>query len=254
MPTAKTLDPQLASLIDKDRPALKELARTDLEAATLLSNSLSGYATLRKFYDLRDQEIGTNLDKSIQLRPLERKRLAASSLCGLIRSAADCVPGGLFDPNAESVVPIDGLLALFGEALPLLGHPTRIFTQEQTFALLGAVEDYTAAPSRIQQNANGLLTAAMNAYYDSHDTASGILRKSRSDASGSSWDLLASSSMSMMAPSQTKGTPKVQRAWDWRFGLNEVWGKGAGGAQVVQLFRQALVKEVGKGWGGMLNW
>lgn len=259
MPAQSFIDPKLEGLLSKDRPALKALSQTDLDAATLLSSHLSGYATLRRFYDLRDQDIyaAASMPVNRPLKPLERRREAASSLVGVIRSAADCISGGLYDPDIESVIPADGLLALLGEALPLLGEDKRIFTQEQVFALLAVVEDFSASPSRIRENADSLLSSSLNACTDEHSTASGILKKSKSDLGGSSWDLLATSSMELMRSSQ-KGKKKqslIQRGWDWRQGLVGMGGiEDPDAKMVVKLVREALVREVASGWGGRLNW
>lgn len=51
------------------------------------------------------------------LRPIARKRAAATALLAVINSAADNIHGGLYDKERASVVPVDGLLALLGEAL-----------------------------------------------------------------------------------------------------------------------------------------
>ncbi|KAK4503610.1 hypothetical protein PRZ48_004525 [Zasmidium cellare] len=256
MPAYALLDAKLEGLLSKERPALKELSATDLDAATLLSSQLSGYATLRKFYDLRDQDVYVDVPQASPLTPLSRRRAAASSLVAVIRSAADCISGGLFDPDIESVIPADGLLALLGEALPLLGQDKRIFTQDQVFTLLAVVEDFASSPSRIRENADSLLASSLNAYMDETSTASGILKKSRSELGGSSWDLLAMSGTELMTKSQKgKKQAKLQRAWDWRQGLVGMGGiEDPDAKMVVQLVREALVREVAGGWGGRLNW
>lgn len=251
LPTASEMDTKLESLLSKDRSALKDLAKSDLEAATLLSTYLSGYATLRKFYDVRDQDvyIGQGVHIEQPLKSLDRRRQAAASLFAVAKSAADCVSGGLYDPEVESVVPVDGLLVLFGEALPLLGQDIRIFTQQQTFSLLRLVEDFVASPSRIRENADSLLSASLTAHKEATSTATGIFKKKRSDLSASSsWDMMAS----MMAQSQDLN--KLQRAWDWRQGLVGMGGGEVNSDAVVKLFREALIREVAGGWSGRLMW
>ncbi|OAA59129.1 vitamin h transporter 1 [Niveomyces insectorum RCEF 264] len=91
------------------RPA--KLARRDLDAAELLGRMLSGYATLRQFYDLRDSA-------QYDYLPLARRRTAAAAaLSAVIASADDSVRGGLYDGSRDTVVSEDFLLVLLGEAL-----------------------------------------------------------------------------------------------------------------------------------------
>lgn len=53
---------------------------------------------------------------------MARKTAAAEALVGAVKSAADCIKGGLFDPGVEMVVHVDNLVVLLGEALPLLSR------------------------------------------------------------------------------------------------------------------------------------
>jgi hypothetical protein len=248
MPTRRRMDDKLSALISRDRPALKDLARADLEAGTLLSSYLSGYATLRKFYDLRDQDVNGTDERPV--KPLERRRQAATAVYAVLKSAADCIPGGLYDPEAESVIPVDGLLVLFGEALPFLGQPQRIFTQAQVFSLLGILEDFVAAPGRIRENAESLLKSSLGAYREETNTGTGPFRHTRARANlgESSWDLMAESSMMQASQGLQKGE-RIERAWDWRSGLVDA-GVEEKGTEIVKLVREALVREVADGWGG----
>ena len=116
-PPISELDDRLKLLITSPKQTLTRLSRTDLEAAQLLSTYLSGYATIRKFYDLRDEEVDAKPGQKPSLRSMARKRAAASALMVIISSAASSIRGGLYDPSIETVVQVDGLLALLGEAL-----------------------------------------------------------------------------------------------------------------------------------------
>lgn len=98
----------------------------DAEAAELLSKSLSGYATIRKFYDLRDEEVLLKDGETPEHRPMTRKRIAANALMVVISSAADSIRGGLYDPEVEAVVPVDVLLPLLGEALLFVNRKLRV--------------------------------------------------------------------------------------------------------------------------------
>ncbi|KAK4892060.1 hypothetical protein LTR27_009410 [Elasticomyces elasticus] len=244
-PAQAELDDRLAGLVGKERTTLVELARKDGEAAELLASRLSGYATLRRFYELRDQDVLPTLGSGQKLRPLERAREAAGALMAVLGSASDCIRGGLYDPEAEGVVPVDCVLALLGEALVLLGQGKRVFTKEQVFTMMRIVEDYETAPSRIQENGASLLEASLAAYRDSGRG----MGKSGGGFGGSSWDMLAESTMVLSA----EGKGKVERGWDWRRGVDEL-GVEAGGKEVVMMVRVALAQEVARGWGGGLNW
>ncbi|EMC99101.1 hypothetical protein BAUCODRAFT_65665 [Baudoinia panamericana UAMH 10762] len=263
VPSKADLDPQLASLLSNDRSALITLGQTDGEAVSTLQAHLSGYALLRTFYDVRDQiATGTTLK-----RPLERMRKAAEALICVLESASSCIHGGLFDPEIESVVPVDGVLALLGEALPLLGQPKRLFKKDQVFTLLRIAEDFSTVSGRIRENAESLLKASVSTYRgDSPESSWSMLKKSKSDLGsasgpgglgGSSWDLLAESVMRPREESDANGKSAsgVQRGWDWRQGLDGIEsGADVGAKEVLMLVRVALAKEVARGWTGEIRW
>lgn len=83
----------------------------------MLQFYFSGYATLRRFYEIRDEAINLEKGQKPKYRPLARKRAAADALVAVIRSASDSIYGGLYDQDRDSAVQVDGLLALLGEAL-----------------------------------------------------------------------------------------------------------------------------------------
>jgi hypothetical protein len=125
-PPLAELDASLKKLITSPKKSLSDLASLDTEAAELLSNSLSGYATIRKFYDLRDEEVLLKGSEKPSHRPMARKRTAANALAVIIASAASSIRGGLYDPEIETVVQVDVLLPLLGEALVFINrkyHP-----------------------------------------------------------------------------------------------------------------------------------
>lgn len=273
LPAKNDLDPLLLSLLSKERSVLVDLAHVDSEAAEILALHLSGYATLRRFYELRDQSSSSSQQSVV---PLERAREAATALLVVAESAADCIQGGLFDPSVESVVPVDAILVLLGEALPMLGQSRRIFTKSQVFVLLRLVEDFATAPGRIRDNAESLLQASINAYRNAGNKTGlfDLLKKSKSDSSsksglglgGSSYDMLASIPSLMMQSIESMESGRsgessgnsgnqgevVVRGWDWRKGLHGFVDLGT--KEVVMLVRTALAKEVGKGWSGEINW
>lgn len=260
IPAQVDLDTTLFSLLSRDRTALVQLARADADAARLLASHLSGYATVRRFYELRDREAGVVSGKGSG-GTLERTRSAASALVAVLESASDCIRGGLYDPEIESVVPVDGVLVLLGECLPLLGQAKRVFTREQVFGLLRVVEDFETSPSRLRENGGSLLQASMTAYRGGSSasmTGTGSSSGSRSELmGGSSYDMLASSTM--VRSQQEKGKKggkgvEVMRAWDWRKGFDAVAGMDGGAREVLLLVRTALAREVGRGWTGQISW
>lgn len=248
-PAQPLLDPYLASLLTQDRTALHTLTRDDPSAATLLAKALSGYATTRHFYDLRDQNTTASPSTS-SLPPLARKRAAAASLLAALESAADCIRGGLYDPAVDSAVPTSCLLALLGETLPLLGLPQRMWTKPQIFTLLRIVEDFATAPQRLRGEADGLLRASVGSF-----RGVGMGKGKERDLGGSSWDLLASSTLPVQTGGNGKAPVEGAKGWDWRSGLDGLGGGVEVRAQeVVMLVRVALVQEVARGWGGGLGW
>ena len=116
-PAKGDLDPQLNSLVHDPDTALSAIASVDVEGAAMLQFYFSGYATLRKFYDIRDEEIHLQKGQRPRFRPLARKRAAAEALMTVITSAADNIYGGLYDQDRKSAVQVDGLMVLLGETL-----------------------------------------------------------------------------------------------------------------------------------------
>lgn len=116
-PSSSDLDNNLRSLIFSPKQSLTRISELDGEAAELLQTYLSGYATLRRFYNLRDEEKHLKEGQEPSLRPLARKKATAAALLAVINSAADNIHGGLYDEHRGAVVQVDGLLALLGEAL-----------------------------------------------------------------------------------------------------------------------------------------
>ena len=116
-PELSGLDPNLKALVFTRKESLTQLSLLDPDAAELLQFYLSGYATLRKFYDLRDQEVNLSEGQKPCLRPIARKKAAASALLAVIASAADNIHGGLYDESRNAIVQVDGLLALLGEVM-----------------------------------------------------------------------------------------------------------------------------------------
>jgi hypothetical protein len=115
-PPISKLDRSLRDLILNPRYAMSQITRIDTDAAEILRVYLSGYATLRKFYEIRDE--GIPEDGATKAGPsLQRRQAAASVLLTVIASAASNIRGGLYDIKSDAVIQVDGLLALLGEAM-----------------------------------------------------------------------------------------------------------------------------------------
>lgn len=108
----------LQSLLDSPMRSLKELAEVDLSAARTLHKSLTGYATLRSFYELRDEKPNSVESQYSASQPTNPGRTAAATaLLAVIHSAADNIDGGLYDEDRGAVMAVDTLLTLLGEAM-----------------------------------------------------------------------------------------------------------------------------------------
>lgn len=131
------MDETLKRLVFRPEQGLGTVAFHDQEAASMLHLYLTGYATLRKFYDLRDEEYDCEEGERPRLRPLARKRAAAATLIPLIASASDSIYGGLYDGSRDSVIHVDGLLALLGEAMVFVNRKYPFPSQCRALSFLG---------------------------------------------------------------------------------------------------------------------
>lgn len=123
-PPSSELDPALQALITEPRQTLSSLASQDYDAASLIQTYLSGYATLRRFYDLRDEGIlSVASAPAPSVQKLHANKVeAAKALIAVIESSSQNISGGLYDPDSGAVVSVDCLLNLLGEALPFINR------------------------------------------------------------------------------------------------------------------------------------
>ncbi|EEY14486.1 conserved hypothetical protein [Verticillium alfalfae VaMs.102] len=250
-PPTNDLDDHLHRLLTERSQTLEQYAKQDLEAAQLLGRMLSGYATLRKFYELRDTEGLANMSsyKSLNIR-----RQAASALVAVVASSDDNIRGGLYDESRDAVVSEDFLLALLGEALPFInqGSSEAIITLDQIHTLLKAVEDIETVSPTVFDAADEyfklVLASAQGLKGSSpHD----LMRKSTGGLSGSSSYVMDGSSMlasqlhrSVSGGSSVKFGSNVRRGWDWRSGLLA----SATSKDVLRILRLGLSKNLSKLW------
>ncbi|KAB8446236.1 hypothetical protein FH972_025218 [Carpinus fangiana] len=270
-PPTSSLDPTMSTLLSSPQAALSQLRRHDTEASHLLSFHFAGYATVRRFYDLRDQDV-IPLASAAPLPRLSssaRKAAAARTLIASISSAADSINGGLVDDSVSSVLEVDGLLVLLGEALPFLtpdnsspehnASSNVTLSQPQILALLRAAEDISTVPSGVFAQCEACLSSTLaHAHGTEVPSPRAALKKSTSNLSGSTFSLINSgdlesktsnghaSSVGSSGVLVSKGGAEVKRAWDWRKGF----AKSARGEDVVRVLRLGLARELSRCWMG----
>lgn len=261
-------------MIKDPKACLSSIASVDEEAARILQFYLSGYATLRRFYEIRDEALSLGEGQRPRFKPLARRRAAAKALTAVISSAADNIYGGLYDPSRDSAVQVDGLLALLGEALvfvnrelpcPALHYtksmskggsmdiltcrtePSPILTIQEQFTILSAIEDLETVTPRVFAQCEECFRSTLLSTSNTNGTASphAVLKKSVSSLSASTFSLLGSSDL-LSAPTSvsTSGVlvsrpgEERERGWDWRVGLSaEMTGK-----DVLALLRVGLAR------------
>ena len=269
-PPTADIDDRLQQFIEHPKDTLSELASTDMEAAQQLSTYLSGYANLRNFYDLRDagvrsrgstkrpkQSHATD-DEALESIPEQtRKQLAAVCLLTAVSSASSSIQGSLYDPTTASsaVMPVNTLLALLGEVLPLLNSEApRVLNLQQLYTLLRAVEDLQTVSPRIYAAADDFLLQTL-ANHTTGDAPSPrtMLRKSTSALTASSAFSMVGSSM--LGSGETNGGTTAsedsmvllrekgaKRGWDWRQGLRA----DAKGDTVLAILRESVAQEIAR--------
>lgn len=255
-PPPSELDESLNALITSPKQTLTKLAALDSEAASILSNNLSGYATLRKFYDLRDEEVLLKNGEKPAHRPIARTRAAANALVIIIASASSSIRGGLYDPEIETVVQVDVLLPLLGEALVFVNQPKRTLTLRHLYDLLAAIEDLDTAPSMIRTQCEEVLSTTLSAAHDASSSPTNLqhlLQKSTSNltTASSQYSLIGSADFDSADGQSTESSAVLvrgghvddsKRGWDWRRGFS----KGTSAEDVIRVLRLGIAKELGR--------
>lgn len=211
---------------------------------------LSGYATLRRFYDLRDEEfLSANRKSNIGL--VARKLEASASLMAVITSSSDNIRGGLYDEERGAVVSVDFLLALLGEALVFVNQPETPITVTQIDVLLKAIEDLQSVGPRVYSACTEFLqTVVASAQGLKGSTPFDMLRKSTSNGSGmSSFSMVGSSMLASqlkqsMSSSGVMIRGNIKRGWDWR----QCISAGTGGDEVLRILRLGLARDLAKAY------
>lgn len=253
-PTAE-LDDHLRQLLKQRNTTLQELAKQDLEAAELLGKMLAGYATLRKFYETRD-------DESLPLT--RRYSSSATALTIVIASADDNIRGGLYDSTRDAIVGEDFILALLGEMLVFVNQSQQtpgaspLLSLEQLDILFKTVEDIQSVGGKVYETCEEffkLVLASAPALLKGSTPADLMKKTSPGSMVLSGTSMLASQLHRSVAAGGPPTAPKsnVKRGWDWRSGLDF----STSADNVLRILRLGLTKDLAKLWiveadGGML--
>lgn len=266
-PPSESLDDNLRALIENPKESLASLAVLDPDAAQLIHLQLTGYASLRRFYDLRDEDTSPRNGQNLTLRPMARRKAALSTLIAVINSAADNIHGGLYDPDRGSIVPIDGLLALLGEASVFIDQHERELSLSQCLDLLKAIEDLQTVTSRVYDQCEECfrctLTNGQPQHMQHRPDAREMLKKSISNiTSSSSAFSLIESEMVDAETRESTGSEGVmvgmvedagrkvgkreegRRGWDWRKGVRA----DASGVEMLKAMRLGLARDIARAW------
>lgn len=242
-PAEKDLDEDLKSMLRNRSEALEERAKVDLEAAQLLGRMLSGYATLRKFYELRDEI--AKVEETSPSRALTLRKQAAFALVAVISSSGDNIRGGLYDETRDAVVSEDFLLALLGEATVFINQSPSVISLEQLDIILKAIEDIQAVGSRVYSTCEEFFNLVLASGQGLKGSTPADLMKSTSSLGNSTYMMSGSSLLvSHMQKSIMGGQGKVNRGWDWRKG----WLANTKGEDVIRKLRLGLAKDLAGLW------
>ncbi|KAI1435215.1 hypothetical protein GGR50DRAFT_340883 [Xylaria sp. CBS 124048] len=235
------LDKTLRGLLKERTTTLETLAKQDLEAAELLGKMLSGYATLRQFYECRDG------NEKTRQKPRLHRRQAASALTAVIASADDNIRGGLYDDSRDAVVSEDFLLALLGEFSVFVGQSPPVVTLEQIDILLKAIEDIQTVGSRVYEAADEFFKLVLTSGHGKGSTPASLLGQSTPSLGGSfvmtGSSIIASQlHKSVSSSGMLKGN--VKRSWDWRTTVFAA----SGSEDVLKQLRLGLTKDLADLW------
>lgn len=241
-PPDQDLDEELRSLLHKRTETLEARAKQDLEAAQLLGRMLSGYATLRRFYEIRD---GTSLDKMSKASVAIAKSQAASALMAVISSSDDNIRGGLYDGSRDAVVSEDFLLGLLGEATVFINQSPVAITLDQVDTLLKAIEDIETVGDRVYKACDDFFNLVLSCGQGlKGSTPADLMKKSTSSLGGESYVMSGSSMLASHLHKSIGSGRKTDRGWDWRKG----WQSTSRGADVLRRLRQGLSRDLATLW------
>ncbi|KAI9682911.1 MAG: hypothetical protein M1829_006347 [Trizodia sp. TS-e1964] len=254
-PAQVDLDERLRNFINDPKECLLILSEYDYPASVILQNHLSGYATLRKFYDLRDEEVNFGQKAKSKIPETARMRECASAILALVSSAGSVIDGGLYDKGCSAVVRVELLLVLLAEALVFVNQPKPLLTLPQSFSLLKAIEDLQSIGGRVYANCDERFQSALsNASSQNMSGSHRNIKKVTSSMTSSSGFSLIDSSMltSQMSTSQSIENSgvliksNVKRGWDWR----KIIASDTTSERLLRLLRIGLATQIAHGWVG----
>lgn len=242
-PPERDLDDDLKNLLRNRTTTLEQRAKQDLEAAQLLGRMLSGYATLRKFYELRDDP---KLASMSSAKALVHRRQAAFALVAVISSSDDNIRGGLYDETRDAVVSEDFLLALLGEATVFIQQTPTAITLDQIDILLKAIEDIETVGQRVFTTCEEFFELVLSSAQGLKGSSpADLMRKSTTGLGGSSYVMMSGASMlASQLQKNVGGVGNVERGWDWRKGFEA----GTKAKDVLRRLRTGLAKDLAALW------
>ncbi|TPX13990.1 uncharacterized protein E0L32_005690 [Thyridium curvatum] len=268
-PPEPELDGYLARLLSDRNATLQRFAKQDLEAAELLGKLLSGYATLRRFYELRDDDDGNDNDGGGSGGPSaslsSRRSAAAVALTAVIASSGDNIRGGMYDAGRGAVVSEDFLLALLGEALMFVDverEQQPALTLEHIDVLLKAVEDLSSlgGSSRVRAACDEFLGLVLQSAKGLRGAGPADLARSMRKSTSGSYVLGGSSMLASQLHRSIVGGPGGgagggaaaaalrRRGWDWRTDERAGVRAGMGGDELLARLRLGLARDLGRLW------
>ncbi|RPA94315.1 hypothetical protein L873DRAFT_1701945 [Choiromyces venosus 120613-1] len=222
-PAAPSLDPVLSNLLKTPTSITSPILRFEL----------SGYATLRNFYESRD-----NGDHA----------RAVKALVAVLKSAGEKLDGGVYDSDWDSAVEEWMIGVLLGELMPYINPRKRYLGMREAMDVLKVITDFECVRGEVWRRAEEFLQRVL-AHKDSCAAASG----SAGNVNGmtesgyiagsmiSSWESVRDGIDSGLVAPATSTIP--QRAWDWRDAA-EGWKVG----DIIRVVRLGIAKIVADAW------
>ncbi|CUS15115.1 unnamed protein product [Tuber aestivum] len=214
-------------------PVLSDLLKTPTSITSpILRFELSGYATLRNFYESRDSG--------------DHSR-AVKALVAVLKSAGEKLDGGVYDADWDSAVEEWMIAVLLGELMPYINPRKRYLGMRQAMEVLKVITNFECVRGDVWRRAEEFLERVLahkdsggsgNACEANGMTESGYIAGSMV----SSWESVRDGIDSgLVSADATAGT--ARRAWDWREGA-----EGWKAADIIRVVRLGIAKIVADAW------